>query len=159
MFLIDRLNKFLGEKLAWLYLAAVAVTAYEVVMRYLVNAPTTWAFELTIFFCAVCYLLAGGYVTQKEEHIAITRLRDALPMAVQWWLKLFAIVVGLFAMGGLIHAAWKPALQAIRIGERTGSAWNAPTPAIIKPLIFVSAILIFLQLLVIVYRHLRGRTI
>ena len=43
MRMIDRLNRLLGERLCYLYLVAVAITAYEVVMRYLFNAPTTWA--------------------------------------------------------------------------------------------------------------------
>ena len=60
---IDRLNTLLGEWLAWLYLVAVAITAYEVVMRYIFNAPTTWAFELTVLLCAIGYLFGGGYVT------------------------------------------------------------------------------------------------
>jgi hypothetical protein len=60
-------------------------------------------------------------------------------------------------MGLLVWAAWRPAVQAVTIVERTGSAWNSPSPAIIKPLIAIGALLIVLQLLVQVYRHLTGR--
>ena len=41
--------------------------------------------------------------------------------------------------------------------ERTGSAWNSPSPAIIKPLIAIGALLIVLQLLVQLWRHLTGQ--
>ena len=153
---IGRFNIFLGESLAWLYLAAVAVTAYEVVMRYLLNAPTTWAFELTILLCAICYLLAGGYVTRLESHIAITSAYDLAPPRVRRWLRVFAHTVGILAMAGLIYAAWKPAVRALTIVERTGSAWDSPSPAIIKPLILIAGLLILLQLLVQLVRDLRG---
>jgi TRAP-type C4-dicarboxylate transport system permease small subunit len=155
--MIDRLNRLLGERLCYLYLAAVVITAYEVVMRYLLNAPTSWAFELTILLCAICYLLSGGFVTAQRKHIAITALYDLMPPRIRWWLDLLALLTGILAMGLLVWAAWRPAVQAVTIVERTGSAWNSPSPAIIKPLIAIGALLIVLQLLAQLWRHLAGR--
>ncbi|MBM3547416.1 MAG: TRAP transporter small permease subunit [Alphaproteobacteria bacterium] len=157
MNLIDRLNRFLGEAVSYLYLVAVAVTGYEVVMRYLFNAPTSWAFELTILLCAIAYLLSGGYVTQANAHIRITSISDRLPKSFAWGLELFGMIVGVFALGVLAWAGFKPALFAIEIVERTGSAWNSPMPAILKPLIVVGSALIVAQLLVQIVRHLRSR--
>lgn len=153
--MIDGLNRRLGETLAWLYLVAVFVTAYEVVMRYIFNAPTDWAFELTILLCGIGYLLAGGFVTQKEAHIAITSLRQLAPPRLRHALDLFANLVGLVAMAGLAWAAWRPGVRALTIVERTGSAWNSPAPAVVKPLIFVAAVLVFLQLVANLVRRLR----
>ncbi len=144
--MIDRLNRFLGETFCWLYLVAVVATAYEVVMRYLFNAPTDWAFELTILLCAIGYLLAGGYVTQKNAHIAITSLFALAPPRLRHALAIFADLVGIVAMAGLAWAAYGPGLRALSIVERTGSAWNSPAPAIIKPLVFVAALLVLAQL-------------
>jgi TRAP-type C4-dicarboxylate transport system permease small subunit len=155
--MIDWLNRLLGERLCYLYLAAVVITAYEVVMRYLFDAPTIWAFELTILLCAICYLLSGGFVTAQRKHIAITSLYDLMPARIRWWLDLSAILTGILAMGLLVWAAWRPAVLAVTIVERTGSAWNSPSPAIIKPLIAIGALLIVLQLLVQLYRHLTGQ--
>lgn len=157
--MIDRINRWLGENLCWLYLVAVAATAYEVVMRYLFNAPTDWAFELTILLCAICYLLAGGWVTQKDVHIAITTALDLAPAPVRRALRIFATLVGIFASGGLLFAAWGSALRAVTIVERTGSAWNSPAPAIIKPVIALAALLVLLQLLVRLVRQLRGQEV
>jgi TRAP-type mannitol/chloroaromatic compound transport system permease small subunit len=153
MRLIETVNRLLGERLCYLYLAAVLITSYEVVMRYLFAAPTSWAFELTILLCAICYLLAGGYVTAQRRHIAITAIFDLTPPRAQWWLELTGILTGIAAMGILAWAAWVPGLRALRLVERTGSAFNSPSPAIIKPLIAVAAVLIVLQLLAHLYRH------
>jgi TRAP-type C4-dicarboxylate transport system permease small subunit len=155
--MIDWLNRLLGERLCYLYLAAVVITAYEVVMRYLFDAPTVWAFELTILLCAICYLLSGGFVTAQRKHIAITSVYDLMPARIRWWLDLLALLTGILSMGLLVWAAWRPAVLAVTIVERTGSAWNSPSPAIIKPLIAVGAGLIVLQLLVQMYRHLTGQ--
>ena len=156
MRLIDELNRVLGERLCYLYLIAVAITAYEVVLRYLFNAPTSWGFELTILLCAICYLMSGGYVTLQRRHVAITALYELMPARLRWWLDLFAMATGIVAMGLLVWAAWRPGVKAIMLVERTGSAWNSPSPAIVKPLIAVGAALIVLQLLVHVWRHLTG---
>ena len=136
---IDRLNRWLGEWLAGLYLVAVVITAYEVVMRYLFNSPTTWAFELTVLVCAVGYLFGGGYVTEQKAHIAISVLRDLTPARVAWWLDLVAYLVGIVAMAGFAWAAWRPALRALSVGERSGSALNSLSPTVIKSLLVVAA--------------------
>jgi TRAP-type C4-dicarboxylate transport system permease small subunit len=80
-----------------------------------------------------------------------------MPAQVRWWLDLVAMLTGILAMGLLVWSAWRPAVQAVRIVERTGSAWDSPSPAIIKPLIAIGALLIVLQLLAQLWRHLTGR--
>jgi TRAP-type C4-dicarboxylate transport system permease small subunit len=157
MLWIDRLNRFLGRWLAWLYLVAVAITAYEVVMRYLFNSPTTWAFELTVLLCAIGYLFGGGYVTEQKAHISISVLRDLAPKRVAWWLDLAAYAVGIAAMAGFAWATWRPALRALRVGERSGSAWDSLSPTIIKSLLVVAGVLVLLQLVAHLVRHLRNR--
>ena len=152
---IDAFNNWLGRQVAWLYLAAVVVTFYEVLARYLFNAPTTWAFEITIFLCAAGYLLSGPTVTAKDQHIAITSLYELAGPRLRWWMKLFAMLVGLFAMVGLAYASWRSGIHAFRIWERTGGAYNAPTPALIKPMITIAALLVILQLSANLVRHFR----
>ena len=142
---IDRLSLFVGESVSYFYLIAMAVTVYEVVMRYLFNAPTVWAHELTILLCALGYLWSSGYVTQKGTHIRITALYDILPARVQLALDIFAVVFGFVVMALLLYAAWKQGLMAINVWERTGSAWDPPLYALTKPAIVLGAILICLQ--------------
>jgi TRAP-type mannitol/chloroaromatic compound transport system permease small subunit len=95
---IDKLSLFIGESISYFYLVAVVITVYEVFMRYLFNAPTLWAHELTILLCAFGYLWSSGYVTQKNTHIRITALYDLLPARVQWLLDLFSIAFGYSVM-------------------------------------------------------------
>jgi TRAP-type mannitol/chloroaromatic compound transport system permease small subunit len=154
---IERFNIWLGRQVAWLYLAAVVATFYEVLARYLFNAPTTWAFEITIFLCAAGYLLSGPSVTARDQHIAITSLLEIASPTARWWMRLLSLVVGLFAMAGMAYAAWFSGIHALRIWERTGTAYNAPTPALIKPMIAVAGILVLLQLGTQLVRHLQTR--
>jgi len=152
---IEDFNVWIGRQVAWFYLGAVIVTFYEVLARYLFNAPTTWAFEVTIFLCASGYLLSGANVTAADQHIAITSVVEVAGRRARWWMRLATLVVGIFAMAGMVYAAWRSGIHAFTIWERTGTAYNSPTPALIKPIIAIAGILVILQLLVQLVRHLR----
>lgn len=142
---IDRFSLFVGESVSYFYLIAAVVTVYEVIMRYVFNAPTAWAHELTILLCALGYLWSSGYVTQKNTHIRITAVYDLMPARVQLWLDLFAVVFGFVIIALLLYAAWGKGIRAILVWERTGSSWDPPLYAIIKPAIVLGAAFFCLQ--------------
>lgn len=142
---IDKLSLFVGESVSYFYLIAAAITVYEVIMRYVFNAPTAWAHELTILLCALGYLCASGYVTAKNTHIRITAVYDLLPVRVRLLLDLFAVVFGFVVIGLLMYAAWGKGLRAILVWERTGSSWDPPLYALVKPAIVIGAGLFCLQ--------------
>ena len=145
---VERVIRWIALNASYLYLIATVATTYEVFARYLFNAPTDWAFEATILLCSGCYLVAGGYVTQRRRHIAITSLYETSSDTRKRTLDIVAILFGLLSVGMLILSSWRQALMALQIWERTGSSWNPPLPAILKPLIVVGAVLIFIQLFV-----------
>jgi len=153
---VERAINWLAMNASYLYLAATVATTYEVFARYIFNAPTDWAFEATIMLCSACYLVAGGYVTQRRRHIAITSLYDGARAERKRTLDIVATCFGLLAVGLLILASWRQAMMSIQIVERTGSSWNPPLPALLKPLIVFGAILIFVQLAVQLKRLLTG---
>ena len=99
---------------------------------------------------------AGPSVTARDQHIAITSLVEIAGPRARWWMRLLSLVVGLFAMAGMAYAAWFSGVHALRIWERTGTAYNAPTPAFIKPMIAVAGILVFLQLGTQLVRHFQS---
>lgn len=146
--IVERAITAIAMNASYLYIIATIATTYEVFARYVFNAPTDWAFEATIMLCSACYLVAGGYVTQRKRHIAITSLYDGASPARKRTLDIVATLFGMLAMGMMILSSWRQALMALEIWERTGSSWNPPLPALLKPLIVVGATLIFVQLFI-----------
>jgi TRAP-type C4-dicarboxylate transport system permease small subunit len=153
---VDHVSQFLGLAAAQLYLLCAVITTYEVVMRYLFNSPTQWAFEMVMVLCASAWVLSVGYVTRHKRHIGITVLYVMAPPRVQWLLELFALVVALVAVAILGYAAWEPAVRALTRLERTGSAFNSPQPAILKAMLVIGAVLYCAQLIVNLVRHLQA---
>jgi TRAP-type C4-dicarboxylate transport system permease small subunit len=109
------------------------------------NAPTTWIFEASIALSAAAILLAGPATMQLRQHISITALYTIIPKK---WIRRLIITRSVFALAvclGFAWASWKFGMTAITTWETSGSGWNAPIPALIKPLVFVSSSLMALQ--------------
>jgi TRAP-type mannitol/chloroaromatic compound transport system permease small subunit len=146
--LVDRLSLWLGRTLAWVFLIAVALTAWEVLMRYVFNSPTIWAHDLVIALSALAFIFGGSYSLQRAEHIRISSLYDRMPPA---WrrgcdvLNALAIIVFMAAFG---WAACHQALTAIKIGETSGRAWDVPIPVVIKTAMAAGVVLMILQAIV-----------
>jgi len=91
---IGHFSRFSGLAVAQLYLLCALVTVYEVVMRYVFNAPTQWAFEVVMVFCATAWMLSAGYITFHKRHIGITVIYLMVSENKRWWLDLTAMIVG-----------------------------------------------------------------
>jgi TRAP-type mannitol/chloroaromatic compound transport system permease small subunit len=153
---MDRVSQFLGLAVAHFYLVCALVTAYEVIMRYLFNAPTLWAFEVVMVTCASAWVLSGAYVTMRRGHIAITVLYQYTRGWARWYLDLFIQLVTLASMSVLLYALWEPMSSALRGGvERSGTSFNSPEPAVLKTMLFAGALLYALQTLANLMRHLQ----
>lgn len=144
---IDWLSENIGKAVSWLFIITVASVFYEVVTRYVFNAPTQWGFETSLYASAIAIILSGAYCQKKCTHIAITSVYDLLPVKPRRYLDgfnlLFTGVVCFILFLGTAKWGW----NALANWQTTGSAWNPPAPAIVKPLIPLTALLISLQTL------------
>jgi TRAP-type mannitol/chloroaromatic compound transport system permease small subunit len=66
---IDRFTDLSGICVAWLNVPLALVVGYEVLARYLFDAPTTWAFELTYMFYGAIFMLGAAYALRLGAHI------------------------------------------------------------------------------------------
>ena len=155
--IIDTVSRFSGLAVAQLYILCAAVTVYEIVARYLFNAPTSWAFEIVMVMCATAWTLSAGYVTLKKRHIGITVFYLMGGERARWWLDIFAFSIGLIALFLFIDDTLTRSLHSISLIERSGSAFNSPQPMLLKTVLVFGAVLYMLQLLVNLWRHFEGR--
>jgi TRAP-type mannitol/chloroaromatic compound transport system permease small subunit len=66
---IDRFTDAVGLAVAWLNIPLVLAVGYEVVARYVFNAPTIWAYEVTYMLYAAVFMLGAAYALHKGAHI------------------------------------------------------------------------------------------
>ena len=154
---VDSLTRTLGEKTSNVFLLAVALTFYEVVLRYFFNAPTTWVHEVSIFLTATAFIMGGSYTLQRKDHIRISLVIESVPESTRRWLNVINLIVALYFLVALAYGAALQAEKSIAVMERTGTASDLPLPVTLKSLLVVGVVLMVLQGLVQLGRALRGR--
>ncbi len=152
---VDHVSRFMGLAVGNLYLLAAICTMWEVIARYVFNAPTQWVFEVVMVLCASAWMLSAGFVTLQKRHIGITVFYLMASERVRWWLDLFAMLVGVFALYMLVSDTLLRALESIDLVERGGTAWNSPLPLVLKTVLVAGLFLYLVQLLVNLTRHFR----
>lgn len=125
---IERLSDMTGSVIAWVVFPLILATCYEVFSRYVLNAPTIWAFELGYMAMGVHGLIGAAYTLRARAHIRIDVLYGRYPPKIKalvdalGYLVLFLPVVIWLCLG-----LWEYWVEAYVAGELSGqSAWNPP---------------------------------
>jgi TRAP-type mannitol/chloroaromatic compound transport system permease small subunit len=66
---VDRWTDWTGTLFSWLSVPLVLAVTYEVTARYLFNAPTIWAFDVTYMLYGTVFMLGAAYALHKGAHI------------------------------------------------------------------------------------------
>jgi TRAP-type mannitol/chloroaromatic compound transport system permease small subunit len=66
---IDKFTDTTGVWIAWLNMPLVLAVAYEVIARYVFNAPTIWSFDVTYMLYGTIFMLGAAYALHKGAHI------------------------------------------------------------------------------------------
>ena len=69
IFAIDQLNKTIGHAFAWCIIILTFGTCYEVFVRYVLDDPTSWAFDLSYLMYGAVFFMAGAYTLSRGGHV------------------------------------------------------------------------------------------
>ncbi|MFH1060657.1 MAG: TRAP transporter small permease subunit [Pseudomonadota bacterium] len=124
---IDGFNEVFGRWVALLILPLIYVVMHEVIARKVFNAPTAWAFEVTVYLYGAHFMLGMAYTLLYDRHVRIDIIVLQLPQRVQAWLRCITFVI-IFApfVGALTWAAILYAGDSWAQWEHSWSAWKPP---------------------------------
>lgn len=124
---VDAFNEWFGRWVALLILPLIYVVLHEVVARKVFNAPTAWAFEVTVYLYGAHFMLGMAYTLLYDRHVRIDIIVLQLPQRAQLWLRLitFLLIFTPF-VGALSWAAINYALESWQQWEHSWSAWKPP---------------------------------
>lgn len=110
----------------WLMAIVVPVMLYEVVARYVFDAPTVWGMELAVLLFGPYFLLGGPYLLHLRGHVSLDLARQRLSPGANRALDLlnFPVIIA-FCVILLVYSA-PPAFSAWEYRETSFSAWNPP---------------------------------
>jgi len=66
---IDLVAIVSGNLVAWLIVPMVLSLTWEVVARYLFNAPTAWAYDMTFMLYGTFFMVGAAFTLQRKGHI------------------------------------------------------------------------------------------
>lgn len=143
--LIDRINAFLGRSVMWLILLAILVSAGNAIIRKAFDISSNAWLELQWYLFGWAFLVAASYTLQRNEHIRIDIVSNALSKKTRNWIDILGHTFMLLPLTVLmIYLSWPFFWRSWLSGERSGSAGGL----IIWPgrlAIFVGFVLLFLQ--------------
>ncbi len=146
LFFIDSLSTWVGKAFAWLILVLTLGVSYEVIVRYVFRAPTTWAFDVSYITYGAMFLMAGAYTLVRNQHVRADMLYRAWQPRTQATLDLtLYFLFFLPAVAAFIYSGWNYAEMSVRFREVSIFSPAGVPVFPLKALIPITGVLLLLQ--------------
>ena len=146
IFFFESLSIWIGRAFGWCILILTLSVTYEVFVRYVLNAPTVWAFDMMIQMYGALFLMAGPYALAQDAHVRGDVIYRLFPFKVQARIDLILYIFFFFpGMLALFYFGYEIASDSWRYKE---VSWNSPARIQIyffKSLIPLAGVLLILQ--------------
>lgn len=142
----DALSAWVAKAFAWCILVMTLGVSYEVFVRYILGAPTVWAFDVSYILYGTLFMLGGAYTLSRDAHVRADIFFRLLSPRKQAALELLLYFLFFFpGILALIFAGWKYVARSWRYLEvSTMSPANIPIYQF-KTVIIVAGVLLLLQ--------------
>ncbi len=143
---IENLSIWVGRSFGWCILILIFSVSYEVFVRYALNAPTVWAFDMMVQMYGALFLMAGPYALAQDTHVRGDVFYRLLP--VRWQSRIDFVLYILFFFPGMLALFWYGAEIASDSWRYQEVSWNSPARIQIyffKTLIPIAGALLIIQ--------------
>lgn len=146
IYAIDQFSKTIGHIFAWCIVMLMLGTSYEVFVRYVLDDPTSWAFDWSYIMYGALFYMAGAYTLSRGGHVRADMFSRLWPERVQAGVELTLYIVFFFpGVISLMYSGWSYGNDAMRIREMSINSPIGIPIWQIKMLIPVGGALICLQ--------------
>ena len=116
----NTLNKLLSLLAGLSMTVMVVLTAYQVIVRYIFNSPSTWSEELVGYLFGWSTMLGATIVSGERGHMNIPVVVEKMPAAAQKFFAIFAELIAMaFSLIILVYGGYRITLLAM--GQMTSS--------------------------------------
>lgn len=155
IYAIDQLSKTVGHAFAWCIIILTLGTSYEVFVRYMLNDPTSWAFDFSYIMYGALFYMAGAYTLSRGGHVRADMFYRLWRPRTQATVELVLYILFFFpGIVSLMYSGWIYGNESMKILEKSINSPVGIPIWQIKMLIPVGGALIFLQGLAEVLRCL-----
>ena len=101
---IDAINEYTGRIVLWLAIVLTCVTGFEIISRYVFNAPTKWAFDISYMIGGSFFVLGQGFTLKNKHHVRIDLFYSRFSPRGRAWIDAVFYLVFFFPLWlSLIH--------------------------------------------------------
>jgi TRAP-type mannitol/chloroaromatic compound transport system permease small subunit len=124
IYFFESLSIWIGRAFGWCILILTLSVTYEVFVRYVLNAPTVWVFDMMVQMYGALFLMAGPYALAQDAHVRGDVLYRLFPFKVQARIDLILYIFFFFpGMLALFYFGYEIASDSWRYKE---VSWNSP---------------------------------
>lgn len=135
-----------GRLVSWINVVLVITITYDVIMRYLFNAPTNWSYTLSYMLGATMFCVGQGYVHRINGHVRVDLLYVKFSAKTKLLLDLiFTILFLLPAFLLVSKSLWENFFYAYHVQEKAIHSTWYPITWPYKFLIAIGISLFFVQ--------------
>jgi len=143
---VDRLSLFVSRVTMIIIISMSCIMLYEVFLRYIFEAPTLWANEMTQWLACFVFLCSGLYAMQQRCHIRIFLFYDVVPRTIQRVFDIIAVATVCLTAFFLVYGSfYQVFVNKFYKWEMLGTAFDPPIPATVLPAILIVISLIAIQ--------------
>jgi TRAP-type mannitol/chloroaromatic compound transport system permease small subunit len=143
---VDRFTDWTGTAISWLSMVLVAGVSYEVIARYLFNAPTIWAYDVTYMTYGTLFMLGAAYALHKGAHIRTDFFWEQFSTRKRGVIDVISYVVFFFpSLTVLLILSLEEALYAWRINELSDQTPWRPILWPFKGVVPLACLLLLIQ--------------
>ncbi len=146
LYIVDSLSAWVGKAFSWCIMVLTFATCYEVFVRYVLNSPTAWAFDMSVQMYGALFMMAGAYTLSRNGHVRGDVIHRLLPVRVQASIDLTLYI--LFLLPGVFALMWYGYDFAADSWRYKEVSWSSPARVQIyffKTLIPLAGFFVFLQ--------------
>ena len=124
---IDAINTWIGKRLSWLILAAVAVSAANATVRKVFDTSSNSWLELQWVLFSIVFLLCSPWTLLDNEHIRIDIVNNLLPQRVRNIIDVVGHAFFLLPLTIIMIITGVPFfLSSVEINEQSANAGGLP---------------------------------
>jgi TRAP-type mannitol/chloroaromatic compound transport system permease small subunit len=142
--LIDRIVVYAGTAVGWLIFPMCFLVFFDVLLRYLFNSPTIWAWDINVQFLGVMIAVGGAYTLLRGNHVGVDAVTVLLSRKKQIIIELVTSLFFFLGMGVLLWSGIQQAVFSVKTRE-ISETFFAPPLYPLKTLIAVGFLLMFLE--------------
>lgn len=124
--IIDKIIMWFGKGASFLMPVIAFVVFYEVVARYVFDAPTIWAYDVSLFLFGYIAALGGAYAQQKKAHINVDIFYLTVSPKVRNIFNIISYSLGLFFLIVIFYLCLTKFNESLVFDYRRQSEWAPP---------------------------------